>query len=371
MIVFGAIAGLQAAYLVWLVVRGNQALQLGVTNGWVGTAFRLAAGVACLTFGLPPRRRSYTPLVFGVALIFTAIGNTILTLDSLHGPPPPPPTPADFFGLGFIVLCFAGVGLMAQEDRQRMSPRELLDAGVAALGAAAVGAGFALAQIARIPGESSVGAAFQLAYPIGFVVLVLVVVGAASVAAGQSRVAWVALTAAFALLAVGSGLGAALGMRVPVRILTTIQWPAATLLIAAAMWADPGTPDALAARRGVSVWIPALACGAAIAVLFTATLTRVNHTATALAAGALLLVAVRGYDELRYETRTRERTEKSLRKSEPFTAASPTSRTLCGGWRLSSRAVPSEEAVRGRDWRSHASFTSITRTWVASSPTAR
>ena len=258
----------------------------------------------------------YVPLVFGVALIFTAIGNTILTLDSLHGPPPPPPTPADFFGLGFIVLCFAGIGLMAHEDRQRLSPRELLDGGIAALGAGAVGAGFALAHVARIPGESSVGAAFVLADAIGFVILVLLVAGAATVAAGQSRLPWVALTAAFALLAVGSGLGAALGMTDAVRTLTEIQWPAATLLIAAAICADPGAPDPLAVRRGVAVWIPALACGAAIAVLFAATLTRVDHTATALAAAALLLVMVRGYSELRHEIGARERTEKSLRVSE-------------------------------------------------------
>ena len=95
---FGVIGGLLTVYLAWLVVRGPQALRLGVTNGRVGTAFRLAAGVGCLLFGLRRRRGSYVPLVFGVALIFTATGNTIVTLDSFHGPPPPPPTPADFFG---------------------------------------------------------------------------------------------------------------------------------------------------------------------------------------------------------------------------------------------------------------------------------
>jgi len=98
--VFGVMGGLPAVYLAWLVVRGPQALQLEVTNRWVGTAFRLAASVVCPIFGLRRRRGSYVPLVFGVALIFTAIGNTILTLDSLHGPPPPPPAPADFFGRG-------------------------------------------------------------------------------------------------------------------------------------------------------------------------------------------------------------------------------------------------------------------------------
>ena len=82
---FGIMGGLTAAYLVWLVVRAPQSLQLGVINGWVGTAFRLAAGVVCLIGGLRRRPGSYVPLVFGLALIFTAIGNTILTVYSLHG----------------------------------------------------------------------------------------------------------------------------------------------------------------------------------------------------------------------------------------------------------------------------------------------
>ena len=254
--------------------------------------------------------------MFGLALIFTATGDTILTVYSLHGPPPPPPTAADFFGLGFIVLCFAGIGLMAHEDRERLSPRELLDGGIAALGAGAVCAAFVFAHIPRQVGETRLGSAFQLAYPIGFVVLVLIVVGAATVASKRSPVAWVALTAAFALLALGSALGAAVGFTVPIRILTTIQWPAATLLIAASVWADPGVPDPLAARKGIVVWIPALAGGAAIAVLVAATFTRVDHAATALAAAALVLVMLRGISELRQEIAARERTEKSLRASE-------------------------------------------------------
>ncbi|HUK68350.1 MAG TPA: GAF domain-containing sensor histidine kinase [Streptosporangiaceae bacterium] len=315
-IVFGIMGGLIAAYLLWLVVRGSQALQLGVLNGWVGTAFRLAAGVVCVIGGLRRRPGSYVPLVFGLALIFTAIGNTVLTLYSLHGPPPPPPTAADFFGLGFIVLCFVGIGLMAREERERLSPRELLDGGIAALGVGAVCAAFVLAHIPHQVGESRLGSASQLAFPIGFVVLVVIVVGAATVASERSPVAWVALTAAFALLALGSALSAAVGFTVSIRILTTIQWPAAALLIAASMWADPGVPDPLAARKGTVVWIPALACAAAIAVLVAGTFRRVDYAAIALAAAALVLVMLRGISELRHEIAARERTEVSLRASE-------------------------------------------------------
>ena len=315
-LVFGVMGGLVAAYLVWLVVRAPQSLQSGWLNGWVGTAFRLAAAVICLLGGLRRRPGSYVPLAFGWALIFTTIGNIILTVDSLHGPPPPPPTPADFFGLGTIVLCFVGIGLMAREDRERLSPRELLDGGIAALGAGAVCAAFVLAHLPHPPGQSTLGSVFQLAYLIGYVVLVLIVVGAATVAGKRSRAPWVALTAAFALLALGPALLAVVGPSVASRIVIEIQWPAATLLIAASMWADPGVPDPLAARKGTGVWIPALACAAAIAVLFAATLTRVDHAATGLATAALILVMLRAYSELRLEIAARERTEKSLRASE-------------------------------------------------------
>jgi signal transduction histidine kinase len=315
-VVFGVMGALLAFYLAWLVVRAPQSLQSGWINGWVGTAFRLAAAVICVIGGLRRRPGSDVALVFGLALIFTAIGNTILTLYSLHGPPPPPPTAADFFGLGFIVLCFVGIRLMAREDRERLSPRALLDGGIVALGAGAVCAAFVLAHVPRQAGESTLGSAFQLAYPIGFVVLVLIVVGAAAVASQRSRAAWVALTAAFALLALGSALGAAAGQTDPVRVLTQIQWPLATLLVAASMWADPGVPDPQAPRRGTVVWLPAVASGAAIATLLTATVRRVDHAATALAAAALVLVMVRAYSELRHETWARVRTEESLWASE-------------------------------------------------------
>ena len=187
MIVFGVMGGLAAAYVLWLAVRGTPPLQSGRINGWVEDAFHLAVGVVCVIGGLRRRPGSYVPLVFGLALIFTAIGNTILTVYALHGIPPPPPTAADFFGLGFMVLCFAGIGLMAHEDRERLSPRELLDGGIAALGAASVCAAFVLVHLPHRPGQSTFGSALQLAYPIGFVVLVLIVVGAATVASKRSR----------------------------------------------------------------------------------------------------------------------------------------------------------------------------------------
>ena len=314
--VFAVVGGLMGAYLVWLVLDAPQSLQSGWFNGWVGNAFRLAAAMICLTSGLRRRRGSLVPLVFGVALIFTTIGNVVLTIDSIHGPPPPPPTPADFFGLGTIVLCFVGIGLMAGEDRERLSPHDLLDGGVAALGAAALCAAFAFAHLPQGPGQSKLGTAFLLAYPIGYVILVFVVVGAVVVTGRRSRMPWLLLTAAFALLALGSALSSVVGQTEVVRVVNEIQWPAATILIAASMWVDPGDPDPLTARKGIAVWIPALACAAAIVVLFAATLKLVNHAATALAATALVLVMVRTYSELRQEIAIRQRTEKDLRVRE-------------------------------------------------------
>ena len=318
LMVFGVMGGLVAAYLVWLVVHGPQPPQSGWINGWAEDAFYLVAAVVCVIGGLRRRPGSYIPLVFGLALIFTMLGNTVLTVYALHGIPPPPPTAADVFGLGFTVLCFVGIGLMARNDRERLNPRDLLDGGIAALGVGAVCAAFVLAKLPHRQGQSTLGSAVVLAYPIGFVILVLIVVGAATVSARRSRGAWVALAVAFVLVAVPSAVNATTAPSSPVAfsILNSVAWPTAILLLAASMWIDPGMSDPMPVSRGTVVWIPALACCAALAVLLTATVSRVDDTASALAAAALVLVILRGYSELRNETAVRVRTEEGLRASE-------------------------------------------------------
>ena len=85
MIVFGVMGGLVAAYVLWLAVRGTPPPQSGWINGWAEDAFYLAAGVVCVIGGVRRRPGSYVPLVFGLALIFTTTGNTILTVYALHG----------------------------------------------------------------------------------------------------------------------------------------------------------------------------------------------------------------------------------------------------------------------------------------------
>ena len=302
----------------WLVLHGPQPPQSGWINGWALDAFYLVAAVLCVTGGLRRRPGSYVPLVFGLALLFTMLGNTTLTVYALHGIPPPPPTVADVFGLGFIVLCFVGIGLMAREDRERLNPRDLLDGGIAALGAGAVGAAFVLAQLPHRQGQSTLGSAVVLAYPIGFVVLVLIVVGAATISGRRSRGAWVALAAAFALVAVPSAVSATTAPSSPVgfSILNLVAWPTAILILAASMWLDPGAPEPVPVSKGTVVWIPAAACGAALAVLLAATVSRIDHAASALAAAALVLVILRGYSELRQEIAARARTEHGLRASD-------------------------------------------------------
>ena len=317
-IVFGVMGGLVAAYVLWLVVGGPAPLQSGWINGWALDVFFLATAVVCVIGGLRRRPGSPVPIVFGSALLCWMLSSTVLTVYALRGPPPPPPTLADLFGLGFIAACFTGIGLMAHEDRERLSPHELLDGGIAALGAAAVCAAFVLARLPHSPGQSAFGTAVELAYPIGFVVLMLIVVGAATVASQRSRAAWVTLTASFVAVAVASALNATAGpsRSAAVQIVISAAWPTATLLVAASMWADPGVPDPLAANKGTGIGVPAAACAGSIAVLLAATLRPINHAATGLAAAALFLVMLRAYSELRQEIAARVRTEKSLRASE-------------------------------------------------------
>ncbi len=99
-------------------------------------------------------------------------------------------------------------------------------------------------------------------------------------------------------------------------ILNLVAWPTAILIMATAMWFDPGAADPMLVSKETAVWIPAVACGAAIAVLLVATVRRVDRAATVLAAVALLLVMLRGISELRHETAARVRSEEGLQASE-------------------------------------------------------
>ena len=312
--VYAAMGLVLAAYLVLLIVRppGRQST---IIDGWGVDAFELLAGVMCI-LGRRRRPGSAVPLVLGGAVVSWALGDLLTTVLSLGGATPPSPSPADGLFLTFFPLSYVAVVLLVRGELRRLSSPSWLDGSVAGLGAAAVCAAFAFSTIVHTVHESAAAAAVNLAYPIGDVLLLLLVVGGTAVMSGRRKRPWLLLAAGFSVNVFGDTanlLQSSLSASHLVAIVNAVAWPTSSVLLSAAMWCRPGLANPLAAERPPGFVLPGLAAGAGLTILFMGTLIPLNHVATALAAATLVLVVVRTWLSVRrLRAQTRERHRQSV-----------------------------------------------------------
>src|SRR4029077_9114406 len=108
----------------------------------------------------------------------------------------------DGFYLAFFPLAYLALGLMVRRESARLVPAIWLDGAVAGLGAAALCAAFAFHGIVHATDGGGAAVATNLAYPVGDVLLLALVVGGSAVLTGARRGAW-------SLVAAGCALNAA------------------------------------------------------------------------------------------------------------------------------------------------------------------
>jgi diguanylate cyclase len=314
-ITYTVMAGLLVAYLVRLAV-GPAGQDSTLIDGWGVDAFELLAGVLCIAGGRRTRPDSRVPVALGASLICWGLGDVLITVQSLGGATPPTPSPADALYICFFPLSYIAVVLLMRGETQRLSTPTWLDGSVAGFGAAAVCAAFAFSAVVHTTGESTLGVAVNLAYPVGDVLLLLLVVGGTAVLSGRRMAPWLLIAAGLLVNVFGdtsnllqSSFGAShLGV-----LLDAAAWPISTLLLSVAMWVTPGATDPLVVQRPPGFLLPGLASGAAVSILLVGTLRSINHVATALATATLLLVVVRTWQSVRHlQAQTRERHRQSV-----------------------------------------------------------
>src|ERR1019366_3433329 len=135
-----------------------------------------------------------------------------------------------------------------------------------------------------------------LAYPVGDVLLLGLMVGGTAVLAGRRKAPWMLMGAGIALNVVGdtfnlfqSSIGASrLG-----SIVNGIAWPTAILLMSMAVWLRPRPANPLATQRPTGFVLPAVGAAVALAVLLAAALLRVDLVAVGLATATLVVVGIR------------------------------------------------------------------------------
>ena len=177
MATYGSFGALLIAYVVSLLVR-TPAQQWTWLDGWAIAAFEVVVAGACLARVAIRRPGRAMALFLGVSLLAWAVGDIFLTIESLGGASPPTPSTADAFYLLFYPCAYVALVLLLRRESRTIAPRSWLDGAIAGLGAAAVCAAFAFHGIAHSAGGGNLSVAVNLAYPIGDLLLLALVMGA-------------------------------------------------------------------------------------------------------------------------------------------------------------------------------------------------
>ena len=301
-------------YFASLILRGSGESTKFI-DGWLVAVFELVLSALCLARAFGPRQGRAMPLILGCGLLSWSLGDIVLTTESSGGATPPAPSFADLFYLGFYPLVYVALILLMRRHIRTLVPSTWLDGAVAGLGVAGVCACFAFNTILQTVGGDAAALATNLAYPIGDVLLLVLVVGGTAVLPGRRNPQWLMLAGACALNATGDTFNLFESAGVTSHVATIfngIAWPTSILLISASVWLRPGQFNPLAAQRTASFLLPGLGASAGLGILFVGSQHHVEWVAIGLATATLLTVGVRLRLSVR---RLRSLTEKRHRQA--------------------------------------------------------
>lgn len=164
-----------------------------IAGGHLYDAVVIAAGVACLLRARAVRRERAAWLLLGVAVLCWATGEVYWTRALLDNPDPPYPSLADAFYLAFYPIAYAGLALLIRARAHELDWRRWSDGAIAALGTAALGVAFVFDFVADHTSGSSLEVATSLAYPLGDIALLALIVGVVALTDWRPGRTWLLL----------------------------------------------------------------------------------------------------------------------------------------------------------------------------------
>jgi diguanylate cyclase (GGDEF)-like protein len=294
---YAVAAVLVVAYLASELMRSNADSSPAVDN-WGVAVFEIVLSALCLARGFIRRDRSWMaraiPIVLGSALMAWSLGDLILPVAGSTGNATPPV--ANVLYLCFYPLAYIGVMLWLHLRARRITAETWLDGIIAGLGAAAVVSAFLFHTILHAAGGSARVVTTNLAFPIGDLLLLALVIGGSAVLPGRRRLTWMLLALGLAVNSLGdtanlfaSGLGATHAGSVT----DAVAWPTSILLVSLSVWLTARGPSVTVTESGPSFVFPVLACAMSMALLFFGSLQHINPAALSLALATLVAAGVR------------------------------------------------------------------------------
>lgn len=313
-LVYAALGTGLVAYTAFLLVNAGHTP--GLSEIWALTALEFGGSLLCLARARITGAGRGVALVLGVAMLSWSVGDVVQTLEARGGGAHATPSLSDAFYLGFYPMAYIAIVLFMRGDVRRLRTPSWLDGVVAGSGAATVCAAFVFRDIMRSAGGGALGVATNLAYPVGDLLLLALVMAGTVVLAGRRKAPWFLIAAGCALNVTGDTAnlfhssfgGGHLG-----TVVDTIAWPAAILLMSGALWLRPRPASPLATVKPPGFLLPGLAATASLGVLLLGTFTSRGRVAIALATLTLLVTGLRLALSVRgLRTLTEERYQQSV-----------------------------------------------------------
>ncbi|HEY5814859.1 MAG TPA: GGDEF domain-containing protein [Solirubrobacterales bacterium] len=182
---------------------------LGIGSGLHGTlsavvydAVVLGAGIACLVRASTFGRERAAWILIGAAILAWGAAEVYWSAVIEDNPNAPYPSPADVGYLLFYPLAYAGLALLVRARAQEINWRLWMDGAIAALGTAALGAAFVFDYVAGRTEGTPIEIATTLAYPLGDIGMLAMVVGVIALTGWRPGRTWSLLLAGLAALVV-------------------------------------------------------------------------------------------------------------------------------------------------------------------------
>jgi two-component system, cell cycle response regulator len=289
----------QAILLVGLAVLGLHYLAHVSAGGprlyetWFYEGLELLAALGCLARAVFVRSERSAWAFIGAALLATTCGDILY--DFWYGGNPPFPSAADVAYLAFYPLLYVGIALLLRRRVSTFSASLWLDGLAAATAAGALASSVLVEAVVNSTNGSRLVVVTNLAYPVGDVLLLALIVFVFSVTRWQPGRAWTLIAAGLLLNTVGDAVylyRAAVGSYVEGTYLDLV-WPLSLVLIALAAWQRPGRVPRVELRQRTLLGTP-IVCGlTATGVLVVASQRPVHALTLVLASATIVLVLAR------------------------------------------------------------------------------
>jgi two-component system sensor histidine kinase/response regulator len=287
------------AYVVSVAVRPVASSYLPV-DGFGVAAFEMLMAGLCVWRGVPgrgsPAQRHI--LLLGAAAAVWALGDLVLTLESVGGVDPPTPSAADGFYLAFFPLCYLGLMLVVRRGNTASMFTAALDGVIAALGVAALAAAFMFTPVLHVAGGDVASASTNMAYPLGDVLLLSLAIGSLPVMPKAFRPFLVIVGVAQAVNAVGDAFNLLGPDSWFGALANAAAWPISLFTLAAAAWTLPlenrrRPADRRGLDRSPGFVLPVLGSLASLGVLLGEIAGEVRTAAISFATATLVFAGLR------------------------------------------------------------------------------